>query len=94
MTLSSPRSGDELLSNGIGVAYLQRDRIRDTWLGRFLVQKATKRLFQECCERPGLTLLALETDEDHIHVFVSAPPRFSPALIANLRVWILFTLFA
>jgi putative transposase len=28
--------------------------------------------------------LAVETDEDHIHVFVSAPPRFSPALIANL----------
>ena len=26
----------------------------------------------------------METDEDHIHVFVSAPPRFSPALIANL----------
>src|SRR5215471_8579774 len=48
------------------------------------VQKETKRLIQECCDRQGLTLLALETDEDHIHVFVSAPPRFSPALIANL----------
>jgi putative transposase len=47
-------------------------------------QKETKRLMQECCERQGLTLIALETDEDHIHVFVSAPPRFSPALIANL----------
>jgi putative transposase len=48
------------------------------------VQKETKRLLEECCQRQGLTLLALETDEDHIHVFVSAPPRFSPALIANL----------
>ena len=48
------------------------------------VQKETKRLIAECCERQGLTLLALETDEDHIHVFVSAPPRFSPALIANV----------
>ena len=48
------------------------------------VQVETKRLIQECCERQGLTLLAVETDEDHIHVFVSAPPRFSPALIANL----------
>ncbi len=48
------------------------------------VQKETKRLREECCERQGLTLLTLETDEDHIHVFVSAPPRFSPALIANL----------
>src|SRR5947208_9765151 len=48
------------------------------------VQKETKRLIAEYCERQGLTLLALETDEDHIHVCVSAPPRFSPALIANL----------
>jgi putative transposase len=48
------------------------------------VQAETKRLITECCERHGLTLLALETDIDHIHVFVSAPPRFSPAMIANL----------
>ena len=48
------------------------------------VQAETKRLLAECCERQGLALLALETDEDHIHVCVSAPPRFSPALIANL----------
>jgi putative transposase len=31
-----------------------------------------------------LTPLALETDQDHGHVFISAPPRFSPAEIANL----------
>ncbi len=48
------------------------------------LQKETKRLIADCCERHGLMLLALETDEDHIHVFVSAPPRFSPAQIANL----------
>jgi putative transposase len=48
------------------------------------VQKETKRLITHCCEQHGLTLLAMETDEDHIHVFVSAPPRFSPAMIANL----------
>lgn len=29
-------------------------------------------------------MLALETDEDHIHVVVRAPPRFSPAQITNL----------
>jgi len=48
------------------------------------VQNETKRLIAECCERNGLALLAVETGEDHVHVFVSAPPRFSPALIANL----------
>ena len=48
------------------------------------VEKATKELIAECCERHELTLLALETDQDHVHVFISAPPRFSPAEIANL----------
>jgi putative transposase len=48
------------------------------------LQKETKRLIVQCCQRHGVTLLALETDIDHIHVEVSAPPRFSPALIANL----------
>ena len=48
------------------------------------VQKATKDLLNACCQRHGLALLALETDLDHVHLFVSAPPRFSPAQIANL----------
>ena len=48
------------------------------------VQKATKELLAECCERYGLVLLGLETDLDHVHIFVSAPPRLSPAQIANL----------
>ena len=48
------------------------------------VQKATKDLLNACCQRHGLALLALETDLDHVHVCVSAPPRFSPAQIANL----------
>ena len=40
--------------------------------------------YREVCSRHGLTVLALETDANHVHVFVSAPPRFSPAAIANL----------
>jgi putative transposase len=48
------------------------------------VEAETKRLIAECCERHQLKLLALETDIDHVHVFISAPPRYSPANIANL----------
>lgn len=30
----------------------------------------------------------METDEDHIHIFISAPPRFSPAKIVRLiKTW-------
>jgi len=32
----------------------------------------------------GFTLLALETDEDHVHCFVSAPPKDAPAKIVGL----------
>jgi putative transposase len=48
------------------------------------VQVEVKRLLQESADRHGLTILEQETDEDHIHVFISAPPRFSPSFIANL----------
>jgi putative transposase len=48
------------------------------------VQAETKRLIAECCFNHGLALIEIQTDEDHVHVFVSAPPRFSPAQIAGL----------
>ena len=48
------------------------------------IEQATKRLIYECAEKHGFSILALETDQDHVHVFVSAPPRVSPAHIANL----------
>jgi putative transposase len=48
------------------------------------VAEETKRLIGEACERNGLILLAVETDVDHVHCFVSAPPRWSPAQIANV----------
>lgn len=48
------------------------------------VADATKWLIGACCERQGLALLAVETDINHVHVLVSAPPRWSPAQIANV----------
>ena len=48
------------------------------------VQKELKRLIYECAEKNGLSIIAIETDIDHVHVFVSAPPRYSPAWIANV----------
>lgn len=48
------------------------------------VQKATKAAIVVCCETHGFTLLELETDIDHVHCFVSAPPKDSPAKIVGL----------
>ena len=48
------------------------------------VEAETKHLIQQCCNRHGITLIEIEIDIDHILVFVSTPPSFSPAQIANL----------
>ena len=41
-------------------------------------------ILREACIRNGISVLALETMVDHIHLFVSAPPRLSPSEIVNI----------
>ena len=48
------------------------------------VEEEMKRIVAECCSDTGIELFAVETDVDHVHVFVGAPPRMSPAYIAGL----------
>ncbi|MHB8253173.1 MAG: IS200/IS605 family transposase [Acidiferrobacter sp.] len=45
---------------------------------------ACKKLIEECCIQQGFVLLALETDVDHVHCFVSAKPRWAPTTIVGL----------
>jgi putative transposase len=47
-------------------------------------QAACKLALQRCCDAHGFKLLAVETDVDHVHVFVSAAPRWAPATIVGL----------
>lgn len=48
------------------------------------VQQAAKAAIAACCDQHGFQLLVLETDEDHVHCFVCAPPKDSPAKIVGL----------
>lgn len=48
------------------------------------VERVAKESIEECCTLHGFKLLALETDIDHVHCFVSAPPKDSPAKIVGL----------
>jgi putative transposase len=48
------------------------------------VQKIVKETIGQYCEQNGWKLIAIETDIDHVHCFVSAPPRWSPARIVGL----------
>jgi putative transposase len=47
------------------------------------IEKELKRLLLECAEKHSWRILSLETDIDHVHCFVSAPPRWSPSLIVG-----------
>ena len=41
-------------------------------------------IIRESCIRNNISVLALEIMPDHIHLFVSAPPRWSPSEIVNI----------
>ena len=57
------------------------------------VETETKKLIVQCCEQHDLTLLALETDQDHVHIFVSAPPGSHPQLLRDCSKGTLHALF-
>lgn len=51
------------------------------------VIEATKRYIVEAIENNGMTLIAIEVDRtlmDHVHVFVSIPPRMSASQAVNV----------
>jgi len=47
-------------------------------------QEAAKVAIAACCAQHEFVLLAMEADADHVHVFVSAAPRWAPATIVGL----------
>ncbi len=42
-----------------------------------------KEIFLEIAERYGFEIDTQEVMEDHVHIFLSAPPRYSPAQVAQ-----------
>jgi len=43
-----------------------------------------KEIFHQIAERWGFEILALEIMPDHVHLFVSAPPKYAPAQIIKI----------
>lgn len=48
------------------------------------VSETVRASIAEACAGQGFALLAMETDQDHVHSFVSAKPSVSPADIARI----------
>jgi putative transposase len=46
--------------------------------------KSLKRTFQEIAERYEFEIDTMEVKDDHVHLFLSAPPRYAPAGIVQI----------
>ena len=46
--------------------------------------KGIKTSFREISERYGFDIDTMEVKDDHVHLFLSAPPRYSPARIVQI----------
>ena len=46
--------------------------------------KGIKTSFQEISERYGFEIDTMEVKDDHVHLFLSAPPRYSPARVVQI----------
>ena len=49
-----------------------------------VVAERTKEIFQEIAEQYEFMLDTLEVMPDHVHLFLSAPPRYALARVANI----------
>lgn len=59
-------------------------KYRKDLLFRKDLEKAIKELIQGICARYDFELDTLASDGNHVHVFLGAPPRYSPAKIAEI----------
>ena len=48
------------------------------------VGEAAKELLREVAEAYGMEVDTLEVAEDHVHIFLGAPPRYSPARVVQI----------
>ena len=48
------------------------------------VAEKCKELIEKVAKKNGIEVISLSIQPDHIHLFVSAPPRFSPSVLVNL----------
>ncbi len=88
--------GCELAIGEMGKAYrtghaVYRLNYHFVWIPKYrraalkgAIAERTKGIFQEIAERYEFELDTMEVMEDHVHIFLSAPPRYAPARIANI----------
>ena len=48
------------------------------------VAEYTKQIFQRIAEEYGFWIDTMEVKEDHVHIFLEVPPRYSPAQVVQI----------
>ncbi len=54
------------------------------WILRGDIQEQVRKLFEEIAVNYGIEIDTMEVAKDHVHVFVSFPPRYSIARVVGL----------
>lgn len=54
------------------------------WVLQGEVREAVKKLFAEIAEHHGFSIEEMEVDRDHVHIFLSFPPRYSIAKVVQV----------
>ena len=54
---------------------------RDILVGK--VAEYTKEVLEEIAKELGCEIIALHVEPDHVHLFISCPPRYAPSYLAN-----------
>uniref|UniRef100_UPI000DF77FEA IS200/IS605 family transposase n=1 Tax=Saliphagus sp. LR7 TaxID=2282654 RepID=UPI000DF77FEA len=47
------------------------------------VEDRVRRILHEIADEKGLEIVDLTVQPDHVHLFVSSPPKHAPSLLAN-----------
>ena len=54
------------------------------WVLRGDIREKAKRIFEEISGNHGFEIDTIEVTEDHVHIFLSFPPRYSIARVAGM----------
>lgn len=48
------------------------------------VGKRAEEIISEICDELGVEIMELAVNEDHVHLFIECPPKYSPSYVANV----------
>ncbi len=48
------------------------------------IEESLKKILRDIAEEKGFTLKEIECDKDHVHIFVTAKPKFSPSYLYKM----------